>query len=149
MKTTIARTVGIAAASTGLTLFSAPTASAAPDDLNIDISGTAGEVVMGILFDAVGAATCTMWVTNVDSAVPVAVVGPEPALEGEEIELRARVSPGQYMVQWGCFGLPVPELWGTAPPMSPGEETAEPTIVTVTEGSEFGSWGSSGSFYGI
>ncbi|WP_072688106.1 hypothetical protein [Rhodococcus marinonascens] len=147
MKSIIARTMGVAAAATGLTLLSAPTAYADPDDLTVDISGTAGQVVMAAQFDAVGAVICIMWVTPVDAAVPVAVVGPDVVLEGEEVELRARVDPGQYTVRWGCIGGPLgvlsDEQWGTTPPLSSG--TVEQTTVTVTEGPGTGSLGSLGS----
>lgn len=108
---------------------------------------------MAALYDALGAVICTMWVTPVDKLVPVAFVGPDVVLEGQEVELRATVDPGRYTVEWGCKGGPLgvlsDEQWGTTPPLELGRETTQQTTVTVTEGSGTGSWGSSGSFYGI
>ncbi|MDV7357177.1 hypothetical protein R4282_29700 [Rhodococcus oxybenzonivorans] len=133
-----ARSVGIAAAVTALVLFVAPTASAEPDDVTVDIVGEDNAVVMGVRYDAPGAVVCIMAVVPEDGTVAVATVGPTIVMDGDDVDLKAAVEPGDYTVQWSCSSVPAFEQWGTTPPMTTG--TATPVAVTVT-----GTPGSGGS----
>jgi hypothetical protein len=146
MKVTIARTVGIAAAVAGAGLLAAPTASAAPEDVTVDIGNDGNAVVMGVRYDVSGAVVCVMNILTVGETTPSAFVGPTVVMGGDDGELRATVDPGEYTVQWSCSSIPSFEQWGTAPPLTTG--TAEPTPVTVTETSGPGGGGSSGSPFG-
>ncbi|MFC9838268.1 hypothetical protein ACFVKB_31320 [Rhodococcus sp. NPDC127530] len=146
MKVTIARTVGIAAAVAGAGLLAAPTASAAPEDVTVDIAVDGNAVVMDVRYAAAGAVVCVMNVRSVDGTVSAATVGPATVMGGDDGELRATLDPGEYTVQWTCSSIPSFEQWGTAPPLTTG--TAEPTLVTVAETSGPGGGGSSGSPFG-
>ncbi|MFC9763759.1 hypothetical protein [Rhodococcus jostii] len=146
MKVTIARTVGIAAAVAGAGLLAAPTASAAPEDVTVDIGVDGNAVVMDVRYDVSGAVVCVMNIVPVDGTLPAATVGPTVVMGGDDGELRATVDPGEYAVQWSCSSVPSFEQWGSVPPLNNG--TVEPTVVTVTETSGPGGGGSSGSPFG-
>ncbi|OUS92328.1 hypothetical protein [Rhodococcus sp. NCIMB 12038] len=146
MKVTIARTVGIAAAVTGVGLLAAPTASAAPEDITVAITDDGNAVVMEVRYDVPGAVLCLMNVLPAGGTTPAAVVGPTVVMGGDDGELRATVDPGEYTVQWSCSSIPSFEQWGTAPPLTNGTE--DPTTVTVTDTSGPGGGGSSGSPFG-
>lgn len=146
MKVTIARTVGMSAAVAGAALLAAPTASAAPEDLAVDIAVDGNAIVMDVAYDVPGAVVCVLNVLPVDGTVPAAVVGPTTVMGGDDGELRATVDPGKYTVQWSCSSIPSFEQWGTAPPLTNGTE--DPVDVTVTDTSGPGGGGSSGSPFG-
>ncbi|MDV6280748.1 hypothetical protein [Rhodococcus jostii] len=146
MKVTIARTVGIAAAVAGAGLLAAPTASAAPEDVTVDIGVDGNAVIMDVRYDVSGAVVCVMNIVPVDGTVPAATVGPTVVMGGDDGELRATVDPGEYAVQWSCSSVPSFEQWGSVPPLNNG--TVAPTVVTVTETSGPGGGGSSGSPFG-
>ncbi|WP_370180735.1 hypothetical protein [Rhodococcus wratislaviensis] len=146
MKVTIARTVGIAAAVAGAGLLAAPSASAAPEDVTVDIGVDGNAVVMDVRYAAPGAVLCLMNVRSVDGTVSAATVGPTTVMGGDDGELRATLDPGEYTVQWTCSSVPSFEQWGSIPPLTNG--TVEPTVVTVTETSGPGGGGSSGSPFG-
>ncbi|MGV9862687.1 hypothetical protein [Rhodococcus koreensis] len=146
MKVTIARTAGIAAAVTGVGLLAAPPASAAPEDLAVDIAVEGNAVVMDVEYAIPGAVVCLMNVLPVDGTAPAAIVGPTVVMGGDDGELRATVDPGEYTVQWSCSSIPSFEQWGTAPPLTNGTE--DPTTVTVTDTPGPGGGGSSGSPFG-
>ncbi|EID74844.1 MULTISPECIES: hypothetical protein [Rhodococcus] len=146
MKVTIARTVGIAAAVAGAGLLAAPTASAAPEDVTVDIGVDGNAVVMDVRYDVSGAVVCVMNIVPVDGTLPAATVGPTVVMGGDDGELKATVDPGEYAVQWSCSSVPSFEQWGSIPPLTNG--TVEPTIVTVTETSGPGGGGSSVSPFG-
>ncbi|QSE89341.1 hypothetical protein JWS13_12270 [Rhodococcus pseudokoreensis] len=146
MKVTIARTVGIAAAVTGVGLLAAPTASAAPEDLSVNIAVEGNAIVMDVAYDVPGAVVCVLNTLPGDGTVPAAIAGPTVVMGGDDGELRATVEPGEYTVQWSCSSIPSFEQWGTAPPLTNGTE--DPTTVTVTDTSGPGGGGSSGSPFG-
>ncbi|PQP26013.1 hypothetical protein [Rhodococcus opacus] len=146
MKVTIARTVGIAAAVAAAGLLAAPTASAAPEDVTVDIDVDGNAVIMDVRYDVSGAVVCVMNIVPVDGTLPAATVGPTVVMGGDDGELRATVDPGEYAVQWSCSSVPSFEQWGSVPPLNNG--TVEPTVVTVTETSGPGGGGSSGSPFG-
>ncbi|MFC0448277.1 hypothetical protein [Rhodococcus jostii] len=146
MKVTIARTVGIAAAVAGVSLLAAPTASAVPDDLAVDIAVEGNSIVMDVEYDVPGAVVCVLNILPAGGTVPAAVVGPTVVMGEDDGELRATVDPGEYTVQWSCSSMPSFEQWGTAPPLTNGTE--DPVTVTVTDTSGPGGGGSSGSPFG-
>ncbi|BAH54093.1 hypothetical protein [Rhodococcus opacus] len=145
MKVTIARTAGIAAAVTGVGLLAAPSASAAPEDLTVDIAVDGNAIVMDVAYDVPGAVVCVLNALPVGGTVP-AVAGPTVVMGEDDGELRATVDPGKYTVQWSCSSIPSFEQWGTAPPLTNGTE--DPVEVTVTDTSGPGGGGSSGSPFG-
>ena len=145
MKVTIARTAGIAAAVTGVGLLAAPSASAAPEDLTVDIAVDGNAIVMDVAYDVPGAVVCVLNALPVGGTVP-AVAGPTVVMGEDDGELRATVDPGKYTVQWSCSSIPSFEQWGTAPPLTNGTE--DPVEVTVTDTSGTGGGGSSGSPFG-
>ncbi|MBC2643013.1 MULTISPECIES: hypothetical protein [unclassified Rhodococcus (in: high G+C Gram-positive bacteria)] len=138
MKVTIARTVGMSTAVAGAALLAAPTASAAPEDLSVDIAVDGNAIVMDVAYDVPGAVLCVLNVVPAEGTVPAAVVGPTVVMGEDDGELRATVDPGKYLVQWSCSSIPSFEQWGIE----------DPITVTVTDTSGPGGGGSSGSPFG-